>query len=709
MGRSEKDLVGSTFQDITHPDDLEADLDQVRRVLDGEISSYRREKRYIHREGRVVWVVLSTTLVRDGAGRPLHFASQVQDITARKGAEESLRRARDEAMRATRAKGDFLANMSHEIRTPMNGVIGMTELLLDTRLDDVQRGYCETIRSSGEALLTVIGDILDLSKIEAGKLALELTEFDLRALMEEVADLVAAGAHRKGLEINCRIAEEVPRRLVGDPVRIRQVLTNLAGNAVKFTERGSVDLEASVLAEGEREATLRVQVRDTGIGIPADRQSDVFDSFTQIESGSSRRHGGTGLGLAICRHLVGLMGGRLGLESRPGVGSTFWFELALVKGSDPAESPARGRRMPARVVVDDGLDPAIPREAPRSRGRRPDATGPRAGAPAGQMADPDDRPRGRMPVEQETPGMGGERAARAIESAPRLAEVPPGPAGSRGTSGVGGRADDRPEASRLKGIRRPSPRATADRAVAGPESSLIRRPELGEAKGTSASPLRILLAEDNEVNRRVAIGMVERLGCTVEAVANGREAIEAVARGQHDLVLMDVQMPEVDGFAATAAIRELERSTGRRVPVIAMTAHAMQGDRERCLAAGMDGYLSKPIRQGPLRDALHACGGGGRRPWAGAARAGARVPRVLRLGPRRIVRGRSPADARGHRVDAGGSAGPTGTARCGRRGGGRPPGRPGGPPAEGGVGDGRRRGPGRGLPRVGVARRSGGL
>ncbi|QEH31595.1 Signal transduction histidine-protein kinase BarA [Aquisphaera giovannonii] len=608
VGYDEAELLGRTFQDITHPDDLDADLEHVRRIVADEIRSYHLEKRYIRKDGQVVWVRLSVSLVRGGAGLPLHFVAQIEDITDRKRADEALRRARDEAMQATRAKGDFLANMSHEIRTPMNGVIGMAELLLDTQLDDLQRGYAQTIRSSGEALLTVINDILDFSKIEAGKMTLEPADFDLVTLMEEVADLLAPGAHRKGLEIHCRVAPDVPGRLTGDPVRIRQVLTNLAGNAVKFTERGAVCLEASVAGRDRGGVTIRVQVRDTGIGIPAGRHSDIFESFTQIDGGSSRRHGGTGLGLAICRRLIDLMGGRIGVESRPDAGSTFWFELPLGEGRG-GDGPAAGP-LGLRVLIVDGQEAsrAILRETLLGWECRPEVAASGAEALDRLLANPEDDPFGLILIDREMPGMDGEQTARAIKAAPRYAGVPLVLLTSLGSHRAGEELDDRIWAARLTKPVRRAQLQDALRLAAAPGPCRDGRPGAEAAEGASGRPLRVLLAEDNEVNRRVAIGMAERLGCAVEAVGNGREALEALDHGRHDLVLMDLQMPEMDGFAATAAIRERERRTGRHIPVIALTASAMQGDRDRCLSAGMDGYISKPIRPGALRDALRGWG-----------------------------------------------------------------------------------------------------
>ncbi|MGB8354324.1 MAG: PAS domain S-box protein [Chthoniobacteraceae bacterium] len=604
VGYSEEELFQKTFADITHPDDLERDLDNVRDLIAGRSRHYQMEKRYFHRDGHVVWIRLNASIVRSAAGAPLYFISQVEDVTARKRAEKELRniqqfqetilrgishgvhgidclgdivfenpaaskmlgwdeadlvgtpahptmhhhrpdgsaypvkdcpihatlhdgqyrhvndevfwrkdgtsfpveysvapirsetgeitgavvvfvditerkRAEDElraakeaAEAATRTKSEFLANMSHEIRTPMNGVVGMTGLLLDTALDPEQRMFAETIRTSAESLLGIINDILDFSKIEAGKLTFEELAFDLRETVESTLDMLGSPARAKEIALSGFIDPAVPIHLHGDPGRVRQVLTNLIGNAIKFTNRGTVSLGVTAEMEMAGEVVLRFEVRDTGIGISKETQERLFQAFVQADGSTRRKFGGTGLGLAICRQLVEQMGGSIGVESEPGVGSAFWFTARFVRQSGV-------KAQDAGAVKKDNT-------------QTPDAL----------------------------PGK-----------------------------------------------------------------------------------LRILIAEDNIVNQRVALGQLAKLGCTADMVANGFEALEALRRIPYDIVLMDCQMPEMDGFQATREIRLRERGQ-RRVWIIAMTANTMSGDREACIAAGMDDYIGKPTRVEELRAAL---------------------------------------------------------------------------------------------------------
>jgi two-component system, sensor histidine kinase and response regulator len=633
VGYPEEELLALTFQDITHPEDLEGDLKLAQQLLDGQIDSYQLEKRYIHREGRTVRILLVGSLVRDPAGRPVNFIAQVHDVTARKAAEEARResetryrmlldtahegvwtidaegrtdyvnrrmadllgyepeemagrplsdfmdaaaqrdaelyqtrrrsglrevhefrfrrrdgedlwallattpipaadggyggalamvtditdRKRAEAAlfgakviaeQATRAKSEFLANMSHEIRTPMNGIIGMTELLLDTGLTQEQREYLDMVLSSAESLLHIVDDILDFSRVEAGKLELDSQPFRIEESLSQPLKILAVRARQKGLGYTFRVLPDVPAEAIGDVGRIQQVLVNLVGNAIKFTDAGDVAVEVARAGATGEEVELHCSVRDTGIGFAVERQSAIFEPFAQGDASTTRRFGGTGLGLAISARLVELMGGRIWIDSESGQGATVHFTARLGAVTD------------------------APQPAPK--------------ATAGQ----------REPT----------------SGAAREAESP-----------------------------RPSP-ALASRA------------------------LKILLAEDNPVNERLAVALLGRRGHEVTVAENGREALEALERESFDLVLMDLQMPEMGGLEAVARIRTGEAGTETHLPVIALTARAMPGDRERCLAAGMDGYLAKPIRAAELHAAIEEVLASSGTGATGPEAAGAREP-----------------------------------------------------------------------------------
>ena len=512
--------------------------------------------------------------------------------------ERDLRSAKDRAEDATHAKSQFLANMSHEIRTPMNGVLGAAELLGDTRLAAGQREYLQMITQSAENLLHLINDILDFSKIEAGRLELEDVAFDLRDELADALHTLAGRATDKGLELACHVALDVPDAIRGDPHRLRQVIINLVGNAIRFTNKGEVVVDAAVVTPGERQVRLRLAVTDTGPGVPPDKQKLIFEAFSQADTSFTRRFGGTGLGLTIASELVQLMGGQLELDSEVGKGSTFHFTapFAVAEGAPhkaPAQSSLHG--LPVLVVDDNDTNRRILEEMLRGWGMAPQtADGGAKALAALKNAASVGRPFRLVLLDMMMPDMDGFTVADQIDRDKELGE----PALIMLSSAHKDESGRRGEASAairfiLKPVRQ-SDLLEAIFAALGvtAESEPLPPPE----PAAERSALRVLVAEDNAVNQRLAQRLLERRGHHVVIVGDGAQAIEALEHGTFDVVLMDVQMPGVDGFQATAAIREKEKRTGEHMPIVAMTAHAMRGDRERCLAAGMDSYVSKPLR-----------------------------------------------------------------------------------------------------------------
>jgi PAS domain S-box-containing protein len=633
-GQTFDQLKGWGWLDAVHPDDRS----KTARVWSAAVAArclYQVEHRLRRHDGEYRHMLVRAVPILAKGGGIREWVGVHSDIDAEKQAEAAMREAKEAAEAATRTKSEFLANMSHEIRTPLNGIIGMTELALDTELTAEQREYLAMVKLSADHLLNIINDILDFSKIEAGKLDLECVDFALRDTLDDSLATLANRAHRKGLELADDVASDVPDNLAGDPHRLRQIVVNLVGNAVKFTERGEIVLRTHVHSRTPERVCLHFAVSDTGIGIAPDQQSKLFKAFAQADTSTTRRYGGTGLGLAISARLVQMMGGEIWLKSELGKGSTFEFTVPFGLAHEPAAWPVSRalvevRGMPVLVVDDNATNRRILEEMLTNWGMRPTVIeGGVEALDALERARAAGEPFALVLLDSMMPGMDGFTLAERIRK---------DPSSWAPTLMMLSSANRREDAVRCRELgvsaylTKPVKQSTLlDSIMTALGTSAAREDrdlqvEPFAESGLAPRGLRLLLAEDNLVNQRLAVSLLEKRGHHVVVVGNGREALDALAARPFDVVLMDVQMPELDGFEATAAIRAREASRGGHTQIVAMTAHALKGDRERCLDAGMDAYVTKPLRPQELYQVVE-----GLSPAASSASAPAAAPAPLDL------------------------------------------------------------------------------
>ena len=612
-----KILTSAQLFDQAHPQDRQMLIDNLQSVLKSQTPSYSVEFRVKRSNGEWAWVHTHGKVVeRDTKGRALRMTGTNADITERKQSEVAILEAKEAAEQANRVKGDFLANMSHEIRTPMNGILGMTELALDTELTHEQREFLSLVKSSADSLLNIINDILDFSKIESGKMSIENIGFSLEHMLRDTMKSLAVRAHQKNLELLLHVESDVPERIIGDPGRLRQVILNLVGNAIKFTEAGEIEVSVRKCGTGTADkASLCFSVRDTGIGIPRDKFATIFESFSQADTSTTRRFGGTGLGLTISAQLIELMGSKIELDSEEGKGSTFHFTLQMeVESVDPLahyQQTGRVAGMSVLVADDNATNRRLLEEMLRNWKLNPTIVeGAEQALAEFERAARSGKPYPLALLDVQMPGMDGFELVERIRLHPEYVGATVMMLTSEGQRGHAARCRELGVASYLmKPISQSELLDAIMTALGEPHQqsgTLITRHSLRETK----RKLNLLLAEDNKVNQTLAIRLLEKLGHKVTVANNGLEAVQHWQAGQYDAILMDVDMPVMNGYEATENIRDHEKSSGAHIPIVAMTAHAMQGAREECLSHGMDGYLTKPIDTQALWKELELLGQG---------------------------------------------------------------------------------------------------